>query len=555
MGKERRRLVCVCGGVCVVVLVCVCVVLLTCWKCSDRFTHAAVSADSDRCSNIGRDVLLDGGSAVDAAIAALICTALVNPQSMGLGGGAIFTIMDKSGKVKVISSRETVPKSFKSDLLQHCPSETKLIIGPQWIGVPGELRGYARAHELYGKLPWARLLEPSIKLAREGFPLPEYLGRFLQHPMINPVVLKSSLCELFCHPDKTSVLKTGDTLRYPILANTLETLAKDGPGAFYTGQIAQDLVHDVQATGGSLTLEDLSSFEVRVDDAQRVSLGEYHMYIPPLPAGGALISFILNIMHGFGLSPASLQGDQAALTLHRYIEAAKFANGQKRNIKDPKFHRLNVEHLTDPSFADEVRAKISDSSTHPASFYNITPSTDRFGTTHVSVLAADGSAVSVTSTINHMFGSAVYSSKTGIILNNELADFCNRVNSVSAGEQPPSSMAPTILQSKDRERVLVIGGSGGSMITTAMAMSIMNRLWLGMSLEEAISAKVVFVDSQNKVNFEPSFDQSLLKKLESLGHTIGQRGYFLNVVNAVEKEGGCISAVSDKRKNGVAAGY
>uniref|UniRef100_A0A8B9LE46 Gamma-glutamyltransferase 5 n=1 Tax=Astyanax mexicanus TaxID=7994 RepID=A0A8B9LE46_ASTMX len=494
-----------------------------------------------------KDVLLDGGSAVDAAIAALICTALVNPQSMGLGGGAIFTIMDKSGKVKVISSRETVPKSFKSDLLQHCPSETKLIIGPQWIGVPGELRGYARAHELYGKLPWARLLEPSIKLAREGFPLPEYLGRFLQHPMINPVVLKSSLCELFCHPDKTSVLKTGDTLRYPILANTLETLAKDGPGAFYTGQIAQDLVHDVQATGGSLTLEDLSSFEVRVDDAQRVSLGEYHMYIPPLPAGGALISFILNIMHG----RCTFCWFQGGLLMHRPV-----CYGQAPVFSLPVGHFLSqVEHLTDPSFADEVRAKISDSSTHPASFYNITPSTDRFGTTHVSVLAADGSAVSVTSTINHMFGSAVYSSKTGIILNNELADFCNRVNSVSAGEQPPSSMAPTILQSKDRERVLVIGGSGGSMITTAMAMSIMNRLWLGMSLEEAISAKVVFVDSQNKVNFEPSFDQSLLKKLESLGHTIGQRGYFLNVVNAVEKEGGCISAVSDKRKNGVAAGY
>ncbi|XP_017549101.1 glutathione hydrolase 5 proenzyme isoform X2 [Pygocentrus nattereri] len=555
MGKERRRLVCVCCGLVVAVAaVLLIIVCVSRSKCPGRrFSHGAVAADSLMCSNIGRDILLEGGSAVDAAISALLCTALVNPQSMGLGGGAIFTIMDKSGKVKVISSRETVPKNFTQDLLKRCPKTFQLAAGQEWIGVPGELRGYAIAHNMYGKLPWPRLFEPIIKLARDGFPMPAYLAKFLQHKFIKPVVEKF-LCQVFCHKNKTA-LDVGDTLKYPKLADTLEIIAKQGPEAFYTGQVAQDLVQDVQEAGGKLSLEDLESFKVRVDEAHTVSLGEYEMHIPPLPAGGAMISLILNIMHGFGLSPASLQGNQTALTLHRYIEAAKFANGQRRNIKDPWYSHQNVDYMMESSFAEKVRAMISDHSTHSTSFYNITPFSDRFGTTHVSVLAADGSAVSVTSTINHIFGSFVYSPRTGIILNNELADFCDRADSISAGEQPPSSMAPTILQSKDRKKILVIGGSGGSMITTAIAQSVMNHLWLGKSLKDAISEKVVFVDGQNSVNFEPGFQQSLIEEMRTRGHSIKDRDIFLNVVNAVEKEHGCISAFSDERKNGKAAGY
>ncbi|XP_076876001.1 glutathione hydrolase 5 proenzyme isoform X2 [Brachyhypopomus gauderio] len=524
MPKSRSRLACISGifVVCTVAVVCLFIAVFTTWRCSiGQFHHFAVAADSQMCSDIGRDILQQGGSAVDAAIAALLCTSLVNPQSMGLGGGAIFTIMDKSGA--------------------------------DWIGVPGELRSYAKAHHLYGKLPWAKLVEPSVNLAREGFPMPAYLGRLLENDNIKELVEKTSLCQVLCR--NNTVLRPGDKLRYPRLAETLETIAKDGAEAFYTGKIANDLVRDVQDAGGSLTLEDLKSFKVRVTKALTVPLGDYKMHVPPLPAGGALLSFILNIMQGFNLTPASVIGDQKTLTLHRYIEAAKFANGQRRKIKDPFVHSENVAYLSKMSFADRVRAMINSSSTHTASYYNVTPGSDRFGTTHVSVLAADGSAVSVTSTINHMFGAAVYSHRTGIIMNNELADFCGRADSLSAGEQPPSSMAPAILHTEDREKTLVIGGSGGSMITTAMALSILNHLWFGMSLEDAIKSRVVFVDSKNSVMFEEGFDQVLIKAMEARGHTVQRRGYFFNVVNAVMKEHGCISAYSDIRKNGRSAGY
>ncbi|XP_063065825.1 glutathione hydrolase 5 proenzyme [Engraulis encrasicolus] len=466
--KSRCRCLLCCGLLCIAGIVVVCCFFLLPWKqCSNTFKHAAVAADSKRCSDIGRDMLKRGGSAVDAAIAALLCTSLVNPQSMGLGGGSIFTIMDKAGKVTVISSRETVPKSSKPDLPKNCKGIFQH--GPQWIGVPGELRGYQEAHSRYGRLPWAELFRPSIRMAREGFPLPPYLHGFLHHPLMKAGIIQSQLCEVFCHKNRT-VLMAGETLRYPTLADTMETIAEEGAESFYSGTIAKKLIEDLSKMGEPLSLDDLQSFRVKVSEAKAVPMGDYTMYFPPPPAGGALLTFILNIMRGFHLSPDSLRGNEKILTFQRFIEAFKFANGQKGSVRDPKFNNVDVSHLLREDFAAGIRARISSNRTHDMSYYKAKPSSDRTGTTHVSVIAEDGTAVSVTSTINQMFGSFIYSSQTGIILNNELADFCGRSENISAGEQPPSSMAPVILRSDSLDKTLVIGGSGGSLIIPAMAM-------------------------------------------------------------------------------------
>ncbi|XP_071766469.2 glutathione hydrolase 5 proenzyme [Centroberyx gerrardi] len=558
MAKQKTWQVCCllsAGLLCAVALICLCIASLVNKGCSSStFQHAAVSADSRRCSEIGRNMLQQGGSAVDGAIAALLCTAVVNPQSMGLGGGSIFTIRDKAGKVKVYSSRETVPQSFKANLLNDCPTKLAFTTGSQWIGVPGELRGYEKVHKLYGKLPWPKLFEPTIKLAKEGFPMPQYLGGLLSNAMVQALVKGSSLCELFCHKNKT-VLSNGDILKFPKLAETMETIAAHGADALYTGKIGLDLIQDIKAAGGTLKMEDLRSFRVQVEDAWTVPLGNTLLHIPPPPAGGAMLAFILTLMKGFSLSPNSMHGDQKIQTYQRYIEAAKFANGQRRSIRDPVFNKgKSAAHLIDSDFTDRIREMISTNCTHDDSYYNVKPSTDRVGTTHVSVLDKDGLAVSVTSTINQMFGSGIYSPRTGIILNNELVDFCGRADTVSAGEQPPSSMAPAILESMSGG-ILVIGGSGGSMITTAVALSIINHLWLGMNLTDAIAAPVVFVDAKNSLNFEKGFDESVIDGLKALGHRKGDWPYFFNVVSAVEKEHGCITAVSDNRKMGQAAGY
>ncbi|KAF7217044.1 glutathione hydrolase 5 proenzyme isoform X1 [Nothobranchius furzeri] len=522
---------------------------------SSSFKHAAVAADSEICSEIGKKMLQRGGSAVDGAIAALLCTSVVNPQSMGIGGGSILVIRNKTGDVKVYNFRECVPKSIKPNLLKDCPTTFTLSTGSKWIGVPGELRGYEAVHKQYGKLPWSELFQPTIKLAREGFPIPPYLAYFMSIPLVKIYVENSSLCEIFCKKDGT-VLAEGDTLRFSKLAETLQTVAQLGADAFYSGKIGHDLIQDVKAAGGTLTIEDLKSFEVHVDRPWVVSLGNLQLHIPPPPAGGALLAFILQIMRGFSLSSDSLHGDKKMQLYHLYIEAAKFANGQRGSIHDPLFNNSfpSAEHLIDPSFADKIRKLIVSDRTHDNSYYNITPSSDRFGTTHVSVLDEDGLAVSATSTINQIFGGGVYSSQTGVILNNELVDFCWRTNTLRAGEQPPSSMAPVILESKSGE-ILVIGGSGGSMITSAVALSLINHLWLGMSLTDAIAAPIIYVDSNNNVNFEKGFDEFVIKGLKALGHKVGKWEFFVNVVNALEKKNGCIEVVSDRRKRGKPAGY
>uniref|UniRef100_A0A673B412 Gamma-glutamyltransferase 1b n=1 Tax=Sphaeramia orbicularis TaxID=375764 RepID=A0A673B412_9TELE len=471
-------------------------------KPPNEYFKAAVAADAGLCSEVGRDILIKGGSAVDAAIAAMLCTGLVNAHSMGIGGGLFLTIYNATtGKVETIDARETAPRNATQDMFGN--STDLSLTGGLAIAVPGEIRGYEMAHRRHGKLPWKDLFQPSIDLAEKGFPL----GRALHIWLLKHQSLIITI--LFCGEDG-DVRKENETIMFPKLAETYRKIATEGPNAFYEGQLAQNLVADIAAAGTMFI--DLELTENKV------------------------------------------------LTYHRIVEAFRFAYAKRTLLGDPKFL---IQNMTSDVYADALREKITDDTTHDTNYYEpqfILP--ENHGTTHISVVAEDGSAVAATSTINHYdsmvllcrFGGAIYSSRTGIILNNELSDFCGRADAVKAGEQPPSSMTPVILESKSG-RILVIGGSGGSLITTAVALSIMNHLWLGMNLTEAISAPIVFVDSKNNVHFEPLFDKTVIDGLKAVGHKITHWKYFFNVVNAVEKEGGCISAFSDIRKMGQSAGY
>uniref|UniRef100_A0A4W6F305 Gamma-glutamyltransferase 5a n=1 Tax=Lates calcarifer TaxID=8187 RepID=A0A4W6F305_LATCA len=325
-------------------------------------------------------------------------------------------------------------------------------------------------------------------------------------------------------------------------------------------------------SSGTLTLEDLASYNATVTDAWDFHLGEYQMYIPPPPAGGIILSLILNILKGYGLKSESLTGQQKILAYHRYAEAFKFVSGLKKHIRDPNFMFLNalyfsqmVRKFIEDSFADHIRSLISSDKARDPQHYNISSYLESMGTSHVSVLAEDGSAVSVTSTINHIFGSGVFSPRTGVILNNELCDFCGRVDDiypgnqinmtfcfcpsafvVLAGEQPPSSMAPAVL--KSQSKMLVIGSSGGDMITTGIASTLMNHLWFGKSLKDAIDTPVIYSPLLFSL-------QNVIAALKYMRHNRTAAEDFYNVVNAVEKEDGCICAVSDARKEGQASGY
>ncbi|KAM8797567.1 glutathione hydrolase 5 proenzyme [Eudromia elegans] len=522
-----------------------------------RYRHGAVAADTERCSDIGRDILESGGTAVDAAIAALVCTSVMNPQSSGLGGGVVFTIYNAStGRVEVINARETAPRVLQHDLLAGCADGVS--IGPQWIAVPGEIRGYEEAHRRHGRLPWRSLFEPTIKLLSEPLVVSPVLDKIMSHPGFSQ--LGRRLCPLMC--DGQRLLQLGETFRWPALQRTLSTLAGSGASAFYGGPLGRALVQDLRRAGSSISLEDLKEYKAEVTSALNVTLNNYTMvFAPRPPLGGAALLFILKILEEYKLHKESLATpEQREESYHLIAEALKFGNMQRPHMSDPAFSeaQATAEALLSDRSAQLVRSRIDGRGDHPLSHYQLwAPSPSRGyqskGTTHVSVLAADGSAVSATSTINYPFGSFVYSNQTGIILNNELADFCIANRSIKPGERPPSAMVPSILVSKTGD-MLVIGGAGGSLIVSATAMAIINKLWLGYDLEQAIAAPIMHAEG-DKILFEKGFSEEVRSGLLRREHKEKQFMFAMNVVQGISKEGKCISAYSDIRKLGKSAGY
>ncbi|XP_054906758.1 glutathione hydrolase 5 proenzyme-like [Poeciliopsis prolifica] len=551
----------VCAFATLLVLVCILLGVIICLAKSpnglhppecpeESFTKGAVAADNEKCSEIGLKILRQGGSAVDAAIAALLCTGIMNPHTAGIGGGSIFTIMDKSGDVKIINSREAAPFSVVRDLLKSCPKDSSKATGTKWIGVPGEIRGYEVAHKLYKKLNWSDLFKETIKLAREGVHISLILGSYL--PQINET---ESLRKLYSD-ENGNLLKHRDVIKYEKLADTLELIANEGPDAFYSGTIAKDLIKiSVFFPGGNLEEKDFELYNATETDAWVVPVGKnYQMYIPPPPSGGSLLRLVLDFMKEYENKPAPRSVEEKTKFYGRYVEALKWANDLRKCIRDPRFFfRKKAKEMTDINFADNP----NDICAHNSSQYKFSCSYESVGTTHMSVVDQYGTFVAVTSSINAIFGSRVYSPNTGILLNNQLADFCGVVTNITPEERPPSSMAPAVLKpisSTSKFKTLVIGASGGRMITTGIASAVINHLWFGKSLKEAIDAPVLFVHSNSTVKFEPGIHRGIIKELEALGHN-QMSDDFYNVVNAVEKNNGYICAVSDDRKLGKAAGY
>ncbi|XP_054700378.1 glutathione hydrolase 5 proenzyme isoform X1 [Grus americana] len=533
------------------------VVILSQPKCDPQhYLHGAVAADTETCSVIARDILKSGGTAVDAAIAGLICTSVMNPQSSGLGGGVIFTIYNAStGTVEVINARETVPREFPHNLLSHCTDD---LTGSRWIAVPGELRGYEEAHKRHGRLPWKALFEPTIKLLSEPLLISPVMDKIIHHP--NFSTPGKNLCPLIC--DSQGFLKLGDTFRWPALQQTLKAVAENGATAFYEGKIGKALVEDIRKAGSNISVEDLQTYKAEVSSALNITLNNHTtVFSPGPPMGGAVLMFILKILEEYKLHEASLATPKETVeTYHRIAEALKFGNMLKPQMSDPAFSeaQVTVGTMLSDKIAELARRRIDDRGDHPPNHYNLLESiyNHRYkskGTSHISVLAADGSAVSATSTINYPFGSFVYSNQTGIILNNELADFCIAKRSIKPGEKPPSAMVPSILISKTGD-MLVIGGAGGAWIISATAMAIINKLWFGYDLEHAISAPIMHTEGDS-ILFEKHFSEEVRSGLLGRGHKERKVTFAMNVVQGISKEGKCISAYSDKRKLGKSAGY
>ncbi|XP_035659758.1 glutathione hydrolase 1 proenzyme-like [Branchiostoma floridae] len=543
------------------------------------YQHAAVATDSAECSQIGADTLERGGSAVDAAIAALYCLGIKHPHSAGIGGGAFFVIYDRArGTAEVIDAREMAPAAATRDMFGT--NRTLTEIGGLAIAVPGAVKGHMKAYERYGKLPWGDLLQPGIDLARTGTTVDKALAHALKAS--EDKVKSSGLCDVFCDP-QGNVLTEGKKYKMSDLSRTLDSMAKHGGDVFYSGNIARNLVANIQSRGGIITGDDLANYKVnltRPEYAELKSSGLRMITTDP-PGGGAVFQFILKLLEEFDLNPRSLDEEDLPETVHKLAEAFKFAAAERTHLGDAKFEDVSdeVKKLTSDSYAERIATKINEYKHHTsdddegyygARFYNA----EDHGTTHVSVLAANGDAVAVTSTINHYFGSGVYSPVTGVILNNEMADFSSpgfprddkhfppfSKNFISQGKRPLSSTCPTIMIDRDQDVQVVMGGSGGMMIPTAVAQVFANMEWFGMDLGAAVGRARIHHQLEPNVLY---MERKLWDNHELVHHlshwhyhpspTIYDEGSYA-AVQVIRREGKEIQACSDPRKGGKPAGY
>lgn len=452
-------------------------------------------------SQIGADILKSGGNAVDAAVAVGYAQAVVNPCCGNIGGGGFMTIHLADGKDLFINFRETAPAAASADM--YLDKDGKLIkdaslYGYLASGVPGTVKGLDYALEKYGTMSRQQVMEPAIKLAREGFILTRAdtdvldttTERFKQDPEVARIFLK---------PDG-SAFQPGDLLVQTDLANTLEKIAKNGPSAFYEGEIPKAVEEASKKNGGILTAKDFADFTIT--DTAPVSCtyrGYQFISAPPPSSGGVTICQTLNILEGYDLKK---MGFNSAEYIHTLTEAMRHAYMDRNTfLGDPEFVDNPTEKLLSKAYAEELRKEIKPNQATPST--QVQPGMgphEKPETTHYSVVDEKGNAVSTTYTINGRFGSVVIPPGTGFFLNDEMDDFTTKVgeknlyglvqgerNSIAPGKRPLSSMSPTIV-TKDGKVFLVLGSPGGSRIISITLQTALNIIDHGMPPQEAVNA-------------------------------------------------------------------
>lgn len=526
----------------------------------------AVVSDNVACSNIGRDFLLKGGSAADAAVATLFCNGVLTPHSMGVGGGLFMVYYDAESKKSVyISGRERVPKNVQKDMYvnhQGC-------FDAKYIAIPGEIKAYWTLHRKYGRLPWKNLVKPAVHFARNGFHISNSVAKAIKYLKDNlQINVKDfpSLCSVFCDTDGNPVSE-GALVRNAKLADFLEMIGEKGPDYLYNSSLTDIVVKEIndEVSFKFWDREDLETYHAKEGSALSVDLGQWTLHTVPDPSGGPVLALLMNLFRELKLSKSIMDANPAG-TYHLMIEATKFAYSLRPKLGDGDYEpdvKNLVNRLVSKKLAKDLAALVDRNKTHPGDYYtnNTMTSQEEHGTSHVAVLSQTGDALSATSTIEYYLGSLFMSNKTGIIWNNEMCDFTLKrtneevpeVNSVKPGKQPLSSMAPVIFVDNQSGKVrLLTGAAGGTRITTTVAQIAARVLLFGESIEEAIRKKRFHHHlSPNVLMYEFGFPEDIVSQLQdTYGHKTEKRESYMAVAEGIERcpVTGQVSAFADLRK-------
>ena len=532
-----------------------------------RAKQAMVVSRESHATDAGVAVLKAGGNAVDAAVAVGLALAVTHPSAGNIGGGGFLLARFADGRTTFIDFREMAPAKATRDMYLDAKGEpTKdSVVGWRAPGVPGTVRGLAMAHEKYGKAKWKDLVAPSVKLAKEGFPVSYGLSRGLkgarnlgQFPESKRIFLKGG-----------SFYEAGELLRQPELAAVLERIGRIGPSDFYEGETAKLFATQMAKNGGLITLEDLKNYKA----VERVPLqGKYRGYdiitAPAPSSGGVGILQMFKVLEKTKFADA---GPGSAQAIHYMAEAMRrYYADRSEFLGDPDFFKVPVSKLLDKRYTDKLRASIDPARATPSD--EVKPGDlalyESTETTHYSIVDPAGNAVAVTYTLNGGYGSGATVPGLGFLLNNEMDDFSvkpghpnmygavgGEANAIIAGKRPLSSMTPSIVL-KDGKPVLVLGTPGGTRIITSVFEVIVNVIDFKMNIQDAVNAPRFHHQwKPDKLYIEPGISPDTKSLLAQRGHLLELAASICEMAAIQFEEGGWLAGASDPRVDGKAAGY
>ncbi|HJQ21169.1 MAG TPA: gamma-glutamyltransferase [Gemmatimonadaceae bacterium] len=488
-------------------------------------------------SAVGDSVLRAGGNAVDAAIATGFALAVTYPTAGNIGGGGFMVIRFPDGRATTIDFREKAPLAANERMFLDSTGkysyerhhESHLA-----VGVPGTVAGFDLAHRKYGRKSWRSLVDPAVRLARDGFVAPAGLAQSLSGEMQR---FQRYPATVVAYSRNGTPYAQGDSIRFPDLARTLDRIARQGRAGFYAGETARLIAAEMKRGGGIVSMRDLALYQAKERAPIRGTYRGYDIIsMPPPSSGGIAIVEMLNILEGFNLASA---GHNSAQHIHLETEAMRRAFRDRAHwLGDPDFNRLPVARLTSKSYASEQRATIDPHHASPSGPADVADAAEAMHTTHYSVVDASGMAVSVTYTLEYGYGSAIVVPGAGFLLNNEMGDFNAQrgmttdegyigtlPNLVRPQQRMLSSMSPTIV-AKNGRLVAVVGSPGGRTIINTVFQVVSNVIDFDMNIQQAVNAARIHHQWLPDTIYveDGGISSDVVQQLEAMGHHVSVGG-------------------------------